>query len=166
MTTPTDPTPTDPHAPISFMAQLGQLEVKIEQAGVRLSNHLGEVIDHLSWDQVKHLLVPALRYHSPSVLAEPDATGTEAEAEAGTAAAGDVKQLPDELRDLVSTWVRGELDGLRAEVGKELDAVHARLDALTGDQVESSAVTTTEAAPAAAKKTAPRTARKTAAAAK
>lgn len=161
MTTPTDPTPTDPHAAISFMAQLGQLEVKVEQAGVRLSNGLGEVIDHLSWDQVKHLLVPALRHHSPTVLEPPTKPDPEPAPEAETSDAGgttptaDVQQLPDELRDLFSTWFQGELDGLRAEFGKELTTLHGRIDTLWDKAAQ-----TTTATAAPRKAVASKTARK------
>jgi hypothetical protein len=141
------------------MAQLGQLEVKVEQAGIRLLNTAGEIIDHITWDQVKHLLMPALRHHAPDDPGAP-------------APAADVAQAPpaafttiptdvlDELKTLFGSWFQTQVDGIRAEVGAELDKLHARIDALGSDVSDDQGVTSPGAP---AKKAAAPRAKKTAA---
>lgn len=158
---------------MSFMSQLGQLEVKVEQEGIKLIHAAGNWIDHLSWAQVEHLLAPAIREVAPRSLdggdTEPPTIEAQDDPEDQTEG---VIILPstvlDELRNHFSTWFGAELGGIRAEFGRELEKVRARIDSLAdGDQEDGDTVTTTVAAPASAKPAATGpAARKPAAAAK
>lgn len=54
--------------PDAFMTTLGHLKVSVEQEGVRLYHEAAGWLDHLSWQQVEHLLIPAIRQVAPGIL--------------------------------------------------------------------------------------------------
>lgn len=139
MTTPTDTTTAEPSA---FMSGLGHLKVSVEQEGIKLYHEAGQWLDHLSWPQVEHLLVPAIRAVAPGVLSTVGTVAHDVETIAGDIAtatgtdqapAGGFTTLPtdvlEELKSLFGQWFDDGLNKLRAEVGKELDDIRQQLPA-------------------------------------
>lgn len=172
---------------MSFMSHLGQIEVRAKQEGLQLVHAAGDWVDHISWDAVKHLLLPAIAEAKPGILTAPDAGSVpvqggeqgeeqsqpEPPANAFTTLPTDVLE---ELREHFSDWFHAELNVVQKDVASLAERVSlhsgaigdvlkdiADLKAKTPDAVSSSGDSTDTAA-VTSEKAAPAPAKKAAAA--
>lgn len=136
VTTPTTTT-TQPSA---FMTMLGHLKVSVEQEGLKLYHEAGDWLDHLSWTQVEGLLLPAIRAVAPGVLGTVATVAEDvAEAAGGDKSAPPLTTLPSDVVAEFTAMIGKALDGIRAEFGRELDAIRQQLPAAPEDQGSDSA---------------------------
>lgn len=147
---------------MSFMSSLGQLEVKAEQEGLKLYHAAADWTDHLTWDQVRHLLLPEIKAARPDVLAAPaaDASTAEKVEHAAAAAFEDGAGSGESFED----WTRRQL----GELGRHLSAHAATIGSVVkdvqvlkasgGDADAGGAVTKTPAKKAASSRRPPRSA--------
>lgn len=136
---------------MSFMSHLGQLEVRVEQEGLKLYHAAQDWADHLTWDQVRHLLLPAIREVRPDVLAPAAAGASTAEKveHAAAAAVADGADSGESFED----WARREIGALGRQVAAHSGAlgdVVKDVEGLKGAPTKKAAA----AAPRAARKSA------------